>query len=142
MRQGNLRLSTKPTATMDVEIRPLGNRGVEILPTGRLDENTIGELRPMLLDSHHPQRRVLLNLSGLDHIDAAGMALVMIARLELEAGGTRFVVESSNAAITRELIAGGLPRFVTISPRRIDALRSLGEEAEPEAVRRAINAGS
>ena len=64
----------------------------------------------------------------------------MMARVELEANGTRFVVESSEPRLTRTLMAAGLPRFVTIAPRRLDALRALGEEAQPEAVLRDLDA--
>jgi len=126
---------------MSVEIRELGRRGVEIKPSGQLDAETVGELRPLLLDSMHPHPKVLLNLSEVDSIDAAGMALVMMARVELEASGIRFVVESSNPRLTRVLMAAGLPRFATVAPRRLDALRSLGEEAEPDSVRRDLSAG-
>jgi anti-anti-sigma factor len=133
--QGNLRLAAKETA-MDVEIRQLGSRGVELRVFGRLDVETVGELRPALLD--YPSPKVLLNLSDVESIDAAGMALVMMARIELEATGIRFVVECSEPKLTGVLMAAGLPRFVTIAPRRLDALRALGEIVEPEAVGREL----
>ena len=110
---------------MGIEVRPLGRDGIEITLGGRLDEGTVGELRPVLLDAMHPKPRLLLNLSRLDAIDAAGMALVMMTRIELEASGVRFVVESSDERIMRTLTRAGMQRFVTIAPRRLDALRAL-----------------
>jgi anti-anti-sigma factor len=139
-RQGNDVLAAKIDG-MNIEIKQAGRRATEIVPTGRLDETTVHELRPVLLDSIYPSPKILLNLSRVEKIDAAGMALVMMARVELEANGTRFVVESSEPRLTRTLMAAGLPRFVTIAPRRLDALRALGEEAEPEAVLRDLGAG-
>jgi anti-anti-sigma factor len=141
--QGNLALVAKEAALMGIEVNQLrSGRGIEIRAFGTLDSETAGELRPLLLDPAQPSPRVLLNLSGLESIDAAGMALVMMARVELEAAGIRFVVESSEPRLTRVLLAAGLPRFVTIAPRRLDALRALGEDAEPEAVLRDIGAGA
>jgi len=115
-----------------IEVRPLGRDGVEITLDGRLDEATVGELRPVLLDAIDPRPRLLLNLSRLDAIDAAGMALVMMTRIELEASGVRFVVESSDERIMRTLTRAGMQRFVTIAPRRLDAIRAL--KAAPGSV--------
>ncbi len=135
MAKGNIHPVAKWESAMNVEIKALGSRGVEISPAGKLNSETVRELRPLLLDSLHPQPQVLLNLSGVESIDAAGMALLMMARVELEASGIRFVVESSNPGLMRTLVAAGMPRFVTIAPRRLDALRALGEVHEPELVK-------
>jgi anti-anti-sigma factor len=133
--QGNGMQVTKQRSLMGIDVRQLrSGRGVEIRVSGVLDERTVGDLRPLLLDPAMPSPKVLLNLSGVESVDPAGMALMMMARVELEATGIRFVVESSEPKLTRSLMAAGLPRFVTIAVRRLDALRALGEEAEPEAV--------
>jgi anti-anti-sigma factor len=112
---------------LGIEVKRLNSGGVEVVPRGSLDSESVGELRPVLLDATFPPQRMLLNLSDLEAIDSAGMALVMMARIELEATGTRFVVESSDPAITEVLIGAGLGRFVDIAPRRLDALRALGD---------------
>ncbi len=122
--EGKAAVRSKQIGAMRIEVRRLISGGIEVLPSGRLDEETVGELRPVLLD--YPPRRILLNLSGLEAIDSAGMALVMLARVELEAMGIRFVVESPDPSITQVLIQAGLGRFVDIAPRRLDALRALG----------------
>lgn len=121
---------------MEIDVKRLGDRGVEILPKGRLDAETVDELRPELLDRVRPEPRVLLNLAALDAIDSAGMALVMMARVELEAIGSRYVVECSNARLMRQLLAAGMSRFVTIAPRRLDSMRAFGEDVQPEMSRR------
>ena len=81
---------------MEIEIRELGLGRVEIRPAGRLVEETVGHLRADLLDNYQGPAAVLLNLSRLSEIDAAGMALVLLARVEREAMGGRLVVESAN----------------------------------------------
>lgn len=117
------------TGTMEIAVKRLSSGAVEVTPRGRLDSDTVGELRPVLLDSPYPPSQLLLNLSELDGVDPAGMALVMMARIELEAFGTRFVVESEDPRITRAITQAGLGRFVDIAPRRLDALRALGKPA-------------
>jgi anti-anti-sigma factor len=125
---------------MGIEVNQLrSGRGVEIRLSGAFDARTVGELRPILLDPIQPSPKVLLNLTNVDSVDPAGMALMMMARVELEATGIRFVVESSNPKLTRVLMSAGLPRYVTVAPRRFDALRELGEDAEPEAVVRDLS---
>ncbi len=125
--EGKAAVRAKQIGAMRIEVRRLISGGIEVRPSGRLDEETVGELRPVLLDSIHPPPRMLLNVSGLEAIDSAGMALVIMARVELEAMGTRFVVESPDPSITQVLVQAGLGRFVDIAPRRLDALRALGD---------------
>lgn len=121
---------------MDIEVRRLGTGKLEVRPYGRLVEGTVGALRAELLDNTQGAAAVLLNLSELDEIDSAGMALVLLARIEHEAMGGRLVVESSNPDLSAVLEAAGLGRFVTVACRRIDALRALGadEHLAPEDV--------
>jgi anti-anti-sigma factor len=116
---------------MDIEVRTLGTSKLEVRPYGRLVEETVGVLRAELLDNTQGAAAVLLNLSDLDEIDSAGMALVLLARIEHEAMGGRLVVESSDPEIAEVLEAAGMDRFVTVARRRIDALRALGADEHP-----------
>ncbi len=117
---------------MEIEIRELGLGRVEIRPAGRLVEETVAHLHADLLDSYEGSAAVLLNLSRLSEIDAAGMALVLLARVEREAMGGRLVVESANPAITKCLVAAGMNGFVRLEKRRIDALRVIGADQRPK----------
>ncbi|MGI9021162.1 MAG: STAS domain-containing protein [Solirubrobacterales bacterium] len=137
--QGFGRESENNGREMEIEVKRLGGRGIEIVPIGRLDAGTVGELRRALLDRVRPEPRVLLNVSALDAIDPAGMALLMMARVELEATGSRFVVECTDAGLMRRLLGAGMSRFVTIAQRRLDSMRALGEDAQPETLRRTFS---
>ena len=129
---------------MEIEIRELGLGRVEIRPAGRLVEETVGHLRADLLDNYQGPAAVLLNLSRLSEIDAAGMALVLLARVEREAMGGKLVVESANPEITKSLVAAGMDGFVRLEERRLDALHVIGvdqlakpaNDRLPEVVRR------
>jgi anti-anti-sigma factor len=109
-------------AVMDVQITMLGNGIVEVVPNGSLDENTLDALRPYLFDR---SESILLDLSEVSRIDAAAMAMVMLARIEIEATGRALVVQSSRSRVARTLERAGLPRFVTVADERIDALRAI-----------------
>jgi anti-anti-sigma factor len=119
---------------MEVEVRRLSVGRVEVRIEGRLVEESLEHLRPDLLDRPRGPAAVLLNLSQLSEIDSAGMALLLLARVEREAMGGRFVVESSNPQITKALRAAGMNDFVRIEERRTDAMRALGADKAPEPV--------
>lgn len=114
---------------MELKSRRLGNGTLEVAPVGTLDETNVGELRPHLLDRGD---RILLDLSGVQQIDSAAMALILLARIELEAMGGGLVVQASQPRIALTLKRAGLERFVTVADRRIDALRALRSPAERE----------
>jgi anti-anti-sigma factor len=116
---------------MEIAVHRLGPGKVEIRPRGQLVERTAARLRSDLLDVTPGAAAVLLDLSDLQAIDAAGMALVLLARIEHEAMGGRLVVQSSDPAITETLRDAGLDRFVTVTCRRLDALRALGADEHP-----------
>jgi anti-anti-sigma regulatory factor len=107
---------------MEVRIAMLGSGVVEVAPIGVLDEMTLGQLRPHLLDR---SESVLLDLSGVERIDAAAIALVMLARIEIEAAGRTFVVQAPKPRIGPTLERAGLPRFVNVANERVEALRAL-----------------
>lgn len=110
---------------MEVEISPLRAGVVRIAATGSLDQWTVSQLRAPLLDTADcDSAGVLLDLSELETIDPAGIALLMLARIELEATGRRFVVEV-RPSLRRALQRAGVPRFVTFAAERAAALEAL-----------------
>lgn len=117
---------------MELKSRRLSNGTLEVAPVGTLDETNVGELRPHLLDRGDRMDRILLDLSGVQQIDSAAMALILLARIELEAMGGGLVVQASQPRIALTLKRAGLERFVTVADRRIDALRALRSPAERE----------
>lgn len=103
---------------MELEINRLSSGAVELRPLGALDETNLTQLRNELLD-HAPTmaERVLLNLSGVDRVDTAAMALLMLARIEIEARGGAFVVESPRPPVKGTMERAGFTRFVTVAER-------------------------
>ncbi len=117
---------------MDLRTGLLDEQVLEVKASGALDEEGCRELRVQLLDSSHGDRAaVLLDLCNLERIDPAGMALLMLARVELEGRGSAFVVVTLETAVGGTLRRAGLGRFVRIANSRADALRMLGRRDLP-----------
>jgi anti-anti-sigma factor len=117
---------------MRIRVHKLSTGAVEIAVEGELDDSNAHELRAHLLDFRGDEtRRVLLNLSGLESIDTAGMALLVLARIEIEAHGGTFVIEMAPTGACRAVKQANLERFVTIHCERIAALAALGGVPEP-----------
>ena len=120
------------TVQMRIRVHKLSPGAVEIAVHGELDESNVDVLRAHLLDHRDDEtHRVLLNLSGLESIDTAGMALLVLARIEIEAHGGTFVIEMAPTGAGRAVKQAKLERFVTIHSERIAALAALGA---PETV--------
>jgi anti-anti-sigma factor len=120
------------TVQMRIRVHNLSAGALEIAVQGELDASNVHELRAYLLDHHTDEaRRILLNLTALESIDTAGMALLVLARIEIEARGGTFVVEMAPKGACREVKQANLERFVTIHCERIAALAALAEVPEP-----------
>ena len=99
---------------------------IEIAASGTLDETTVPELRSQALGrGDQAPDRLLVDLSGVDHIDAAGLAALMLARIEIEARGGAMVVFSTRARMSRTLKRAGIERFVDVARSRAQALEML-----------------
>lgn len=120
------------TVQMRIRVHNLSAGALEIAVEGELDASNVHELRTYLLEHHTDEpRRVLLNLTALESIDTVGMALLVLARIEIEARGGTFVVEMAPKGAYREIHVANLERFVTIHCERIAALAALGGAPEP-----------
>ena len=109
---------------MEVEVDPLQDGITRVAANGPLTEHGVAELSRRLLDEGSTSGGVLLDLTGVDSIDSAGIALLILARIELEATGHRFVVEAS-PSVRRALQRAGTPRFVNVTVERTSALDAL-----------------
>jgi anti-anti-sigma factor len=125
--QGSLPWSADLTAVqMRIRVHKLSAGALEIAVQGELDASNVHELRAYLLDHQTDEkRRVLLNLVELESIDTAGMALLVLARIEIEGRGGTFVVEMAPTGAGRAVQHANLERFVTIHSERIAALAAL-----------------
>ncbi len=119
-------MSAEDQATLQVQVIPLAEGAVEIKAHGALDEASVDQLRGRLLDDVEGMRgRILLNLSRVERIDAAGIALLLLARIEIEASGGSFVVHSRESAVREALRGAGIGRFVSIAEDRVAAMAAL-----------------
>jgi anti-anti-sigma factor len=115
------------TVQMRIRVHKLSAGAVEIAVEGELDESNVDVLRAHLLDHRDDETdRVLLNLAQLESIDTSGMALLVLARMEIEAHGGTLVIEMAPTAACRAVKQAKLERFVTIHCERIAALAALG----------------
>jgi anti-anti-sigma factor len=113
-------------AELKIQVDRLDRATLEISAYGPLDERTVSNLRRGELGRGDDSADLLLfNLSGVERIDAAGLAALMLARVEIEARGGAMVVLASGARILRALDRAGLRRFVDIAATRPAALRML-----------------
>jgi anti-anti-sigma factor len=120
------------TVQMRIRVHKLSEGAVEIAVQGELDESNVDVLRTHLLDHRDDENtRVLLNLAQLETIDTSGMALLVLARIEIEAHGGTLVIEMGPTGARRAVEQAKLERFVTIHCERIAALAAL---REPEPV--------
>ena len=112
---------------MPVSVTALGPDVVEVAPFGALDERSARDLRVALLDreSEEAHGGVVLDLSGVESVDAAGIALLLLARLEIEACGGTFVVVAASSPVRRSLRRAGIEGFVQVVRSREQALSVL-----------------
>jgi anti-anti-sigma factor len=113
-------------SALRLHVERLDAREMEITAVGELDESTVDELRAHLLDRREAgPDRILLNLTRLDFIDSAGLALLILARIEIEASGGKFVVQTREPRVRRARRIAGIERFVTLAEDRVAALAAL-----------------
>ena len=117
---------TAPDASLDLTINRIDRETIVIEASGSLDETTVASLRRRALGrGDNSPDRVLVDLSRIERIDAAGLAVLMLARIELEARGGAMTVFTAGARIVGVLERAGLRRFVDIAHSRAAALRML-----------------
>jgi anti-anti-sigma factor len=118
-------LSTDASA-LDVAFHRIDGDAMEISATGSLVERTVTGFRNAVFGgSDASPDRVLVDLSCLRDIDDAGLAVLLLARIELEARGGALAIFSNGSGVGRALERARLGRFVDIAKTRTDALRLL-----------------
>ncbi|HLY21127.1 MAG TPA: STAS domain-containing protein [bacterium] len=93
-----------------VEVGP-GN--VTVVASGEVDLGTTSVLANAIADGFARGSRVIVDLSGLRHLDASGIRVLLGAA---RAYGSRLVVVVSNPAISRLFDILGLKGVVAIAP--------------------------
>ena len=81
-----------------------------------LDTRGADRLRALLDDAAAPRRRLVLDLSGVEHVSSAALAVLVSGHRRLRDGGGALVVRSPSAAAVRELRISGLHRVIEVDP--------------------------
>ena len=81
-----------------------------------LDLRGSERLRALLDDAVAPRRRVVVDLSAVEHVSSAALAVLVSGHRRLRDGGGALVVRSPSAAVVRELRISGLHRVIAVDP--------------------------
>jgi anti-anti-sigma factor len=103
-----------------------GERVVVIAPLGRLDSVSSGELERRVVERIDAgDRRLVLDLAGVEYISSAGLRVLLMAAKRLKDPPAAVVLCGLGPAVRSVLeLAGFLPLF-TIEPARAEALARL-----------------
>jgi anti-anti-sigma factor len=113
-------------AQLEIDVDQVGDSTLELVAQGALDENTVHLLREGGLGRGDDSAdRLLVNLSNVEHIDDAGLAALLLARIEIEARGGAMVIFASEGQVAGALQKAGFRRFVDVARSRPAALRML-----------------
>jgi anti-anti-sigma factor len=98
-----------PYFSLDLHTCPDGDV-VELLLTGDVDETTVGYLEDSLawVVEHMEQRRVVVDLSGVQRVDPCGMLALRRVADTLRGSGRELAVRQEPGAVRPALEAAGL----------------------------------
>ena len=85
-----------------------------LVVAGELDAEAAERLRAELDDAVAPGRQVVLDVSGVDHVSAAALAVLVAAHRRLRDGAGCLVLASPSPAVVRVLRVSGLHRVLTV----------------------------
>jgi anti-anti-sigma factor len=97
------------------EPRP-GPQSVALAVAGDLDTGGADRLRAQLDDATAPARRLVLDLSQVEHLSSAALAVLVAAHRRLRDGGGALVVRDPSPAVVRVLRVSGLHRVILVDP--------------------------
>jgi anti-anti-sigma factor len=99
-----------PYFSLDMHPCPDGDV-VEVLLTGDIDEATVGHLEDSLawVVEHMDQRRVVVDLSGAEHVEPCGVLALRRVADTLRGSGRELAVRQEPGAVRPALEAAGLP---------------------------------
>lgn len=94
--------------------RPPAPSSVTLTLTGELDTRGAERLRALLDDAVAPGRRLVLDLSGVEHLSSAALAVLVAGHRRLRDAGGALVVSSPSSAVVRVLRVSGLHRVIVV----------------------------
>lgn len=109
---------------VSVEHRP---EGVVVALAGELDRTNADAIERRIAEAVRPAARLVVDLSGLRHLDSSGLALLDRLARRHRAAGIRFVVPE-RALYRRVLEIVHFTETLPLAPSVEEALASLGGE--------------
>ena len=95
---------------------PAGPESVSLALHGDLQQADVERLRALLDDAIAPGRRLVLDLSEVEHLSSTALAVLVAAHRRLRDGGGSLVVSRPSAAALRVLRVSGLHRVILVDP--------------------------
>jgi anti-sigma B factor antagonist len=81
-----------------------------------LDPRGSDRLRALLEDAVAPRRRVVVDLSAVEHLSSVALAVLVSGHRRLRDGGGALVLRTPSPAVLRELRISGLHRVFEVEP--------------------------
>jgi Anti-anti-sigma regulatory factor (antagonist of anti-sigma factor) len=100
---------------MDFRVR-VSPESVEVLLTGRLeftDHDSLPDIVQLLDDPGGP--RMVLDMSGLDFIDSAGLGMLLILQDEAEQRNIKLIVQGAHGDVQRSIELARLNEIISIA---------------------------
>lgn len=98
--------------------RQLATQGEVLRLSGRLDASSAGQVRAQLnavLESH-PQGDIVVEVSGVDVVDAVGLGVLTAVHVRLEREGRMLVLRGCSARVHRVIAVTRLARVLHVEP--------------------------
>jgi anti-anti-sigma factor len=94
----------------------VADEGAAIALSGQLDVRRSAEVRERLYAhiGRHPGRDVVMDLTGVESIDATTLRMFAAAALRVERTGRRVVLRGCSPTLRRVLAHGGWRRFLAV----------------------------
>jgi anti-sigma B factor antagonist len=112
-----------------VRVEPSGADASIVSLSGELDLSTIPRIEKQLFEQVRSHPGVVVDLSRLSFIDSSGIALLIKAFREADAGGILHTVIAPGSQVERVFRLAGIDRTLPMFAERTEALDSLNGAA-------------
>lgn len=110
-------LPDDPQATPGPRLSPVPPPVADLVVEGEVDAEEAERLRALLDDAVAPGRRLVLDTSGVEHLSAAALGVLVGAHSRLRDGGGALVLLDPSPCVVRVLRVSGLHRELQVQAR-------------------------
>lgn len=98
--------------------RQLATQQAVLRLTGRLDASSVAQVRTQIHDvlEAHPSGDIVIDVSGVDVVDATGLGVLTAAHARLEREGRMLVLRGCSATMHRVITVTRLARVLHLEP--------------------------